>query len=234
LIEEKIRERFYKAIIDELEKDRAKHKPDENKVSVTELVLNCPRAVLFNRTIGDFYTKFESLIRFYIGRKIHETPILSNHELELSWNGITGIIDEYENGILIEKKTTIKTPSEPRPHNVLQAEYYKVLLERNDYPVIKGFILYFNIRRLYDPITVYEIHFRDSSEIEAEMLERKKLILQGLKSKDVPPRNTGWICKYCDFVHLCYLSNEKIKKILEAARTAGIGRILFEISAEEI
>lgn len=219
-----------------MEKDRHLHTPDSNKFHVTELVFNCPRQIFLRRVVGDFFISYPSIFRLAIGRKMHEISILKEHEKRIEWQGIVGTVDEYENGVLIEKKTTVHAPrNAPYGHHVTQAEYYKVLLEETGNPVLHGFILYFDVSNVDDPLTIFEVPFRLYDVIKSEMIRKRNELLKIFGSLNfeqkfvIPARKTSWLCKYCDYAYMCYMPIDKLQKIVDSARKAKMGTILFDL-----
>lgn len=188
--------RFYKAL--------AWSERDRTVFHVTELSRECMRQSWYAHVHGGLgYFNVETLLRFGIGTGIHKIPILAQSELPLSWAGIHGTIDEYENGVILEKKhTSAKFPRSPQDHYVRQVEYYKVLLLKNDFKVTAAYILYINVD---DPeIRVFPLSMRPTDEIENEMLFRKALLEDHIKKKIPPPRTMGWQCGYCNYASICF------------------------------
>jgi CRISPR/Cas system-associated exonuclease Cas4 (RecB family) len=231
--ESQIKELVIAAFVRELEQGR-KHRPPTNDFHISELVFDCPRAITLRRSIGDFFYRYQSIFRLNVGRKIHEIPILANHEQQLKWCGITGTPDEYGNGVLLEKKTTYHVPgNSPYHHHTLQTEYYKILLEHNNCPVLAGFVLYYDLSQPDDPIHLLPVNFRKNKDIETDMLQRKEHLLQYFGPKapkqNISPRSVSWVCNYCDYVYMCFLPDSKLEKIIGAAKNARLGNILFDL-----
>jgi len=228
---EKIKELVISAFVRELEKGRKTRPPTDN-LHISELVFNCPRAIFLRRTIGDFFFRFESIFRLNLGRKIHEIPILPYHEISVKWKNIIGTPDEYGDGMLIEKKTTYHPPQNtPYTHHQLQLEFYKFLLTTNGYPVLDSFVLYYDLSNPQDPIKILKPKIRNDAEIRADIQTRRKYLMNHLeKSKEcLPPRNPSWMCKYCDYVYMCFLSDKKLSMIVNAAKNAKLGTTLYDL-----
>lgn len=204
-VEEFVFEKFYSALVREDLEEQEKHVPEPDKVSVTEIVYACPRYSYLLRKYGQEQSDMRSVIRTWIGRKLHETQILEYHELELEWENIRGIVDEYEGGIAIEKKTIMKAPRSPLEHHIRQCEYYRVLLEENGYPVIGFAILYIPLVQ-FDDIYVYDVtdKLRDIDTVKQEMIERRDKLLQAIQADQLPPRHTTWLCRYCNNFYRCF------------------------------
>ncbi|RLJ03520.1 MAG: hypothetical protein DRP11_00570, partial [Candidatus Aenigmatarchaeota archaeon] len=150
-------------------------------------------------------------IRTWIGRKLHETSILGGEvEIRLEYKGITGRIDEYKDGVLLEKKTCRSIPKKPYPHHVRQVEYYWVLCERNGRPVKKAALMYIDVDSA--EVEVFPVEFeRPLEEVEEEMLRKAEIISECLKTGILPPRKmTTWddktsklVCEYCAYYGIC-------------------------------
>lgn len=187
---------LYKAIFTEL-------KGKERKgIHVTHIVYDCLRRAYYSLTRGEAFD-LDSGLRMWIGKKLHETKLLKEHELNLEWNGITGSIDEYGDGVVLEKKTTRNIPRDPYPHHIKQLEYYRVLLEENGRPVKKGVILYIDVN--IPMCKEFPIEFRRPiEEVKKEMAIKKRALEMTMKEKLLPQRNVSWLCRYCSFCSYCF------------------------------
>jgi CRISPR/Cas system-associated exonuclease Cas4 (RecB family) len=207
-------EKIYESINDEII-DVEKILLGQKKFSVTMLINDCLRRAYYLLTIPfDIVDPRGSVLR-WIGKKLHETHFLGENsilELKLEWNGIVGIIDEYDKDkkILLEKKTTRHIPKEPYPHHIKQLEYYVVIMEKNGYPVENSAIIYIDVNE--GRIIPFFVQPRRLEVIEAEMIERKRRLEEALSKADIPPRNIAFwdlksqtlICEYCPFFGLCF------------------------------
>lgn len=212
--EDWLREKILEAIVHELDELEKDHVEDPTKVYVTDLVYGCPRRAWLARKYGSAFTRADDILRIWIGNKIHATPILANSELKVEWENIKGRVDEYEEGILVEKKSTTNVPRYGpwEPHKK-QLQYYRVLLEMNGYPVFVAFVLYFDLTDL-SKFTIYQVQLGDFEELKKEMLERRDQILPYLNSNEIPPRRPSWICRYCHFTYLCYTKSKKVLEVV--------------------
>jgi len=190
--------RFFEAIFREMRED---HHP----ISVTNII-SCLRRGYYAAIIPEEIIEMGGKIRTWIGKKIHETPLCPKSEVELSYGGVHGRIDEYDPGrrMLIEKKSVRSTPKKPYDHHVKQVQYYRVLLERNNMPVEKAAILYINVADA--EAVAYPIDISQPlEEIEKEMLERGRKLREALKAGVLPPREMGWMCmNYCIYFGFCF------------------------------
>jgi len=190
-----IKEELFKAIMRE-EDDRSRG------IHVTSLVYDCLRRGYYENKFEEGFFDMKTLITFWIGKAVHKTPILKNHELKLEWNGITGTVDEYQDGIIIDKKTTTYTPKSPNGHHIKQIEYYAVLLSKNGYRVREGHLIYININD--KDIVVFPIKIRSLEDVEAEMVEKKIILENSIRDKTEPRRSPGWLCGYCNYAGVCF------------------------------
>lgn len=184
------------------------NKQDERKqgIHVTSLVYDCLRRSYYSEKFGEGFFDIKTLITFWIGRVLHHTQVLKEHELQLEWLGILGTVDEFEDGILLEKKTTAFMPKAPLEHHVTQLEYYKLLLEKTGKRVKQMFLMYIDIAN--KDIKVFEVEPRPLAEIEVELIAKKTELEASLLKNIVPPRHAGWLCGYCNFASICFKGKE--------------------------
>jgi len=147
-------------------------------------------------------------IRVWIGKKLHETSIYPKSEIELSYRGIHGRVDEYDPSSkrIIDKKTTRKIPREPHDHHVKQLLFYKVLMEHNGYPVEKATVLYIDVNSTDVAAYPVELSNFDMKAVEEEMLEKAEKLKRALRSGILPPRKMSWLCGYCVYFSWCFLN----------------------------
>ena len=81
-----ILERFYEAINKDNEPLKGIH--------VSALSYNCLRRAYFTQMHGDGFFDMKTLVTFWIGRQLHMTPILKEHEVPLKWYRIIGTCDD--------------------------------------------------------------------------------------------------------------------------------------------
>lgn len=171
------------------------------EVHVSSLCYVCMRQSFYSMKHGSFFN-LKTLLTFWIGRKLHETPILSENEISLNWHGIIGACDDYEDGLLVEKKTCTQIPRYPMSHHVRQAEYYSVMLKHHNKPVKKACIIYIDIAN--KELKVYKAKLRPDDIIEKEMLHKKQLLDKAVESGKPPERKIGWQCQFCVWASLCF------------------------------
>lgn len=174
----------------------------EGEIHVSSICYPCIRKSYYSLKHGQDFFNMKTLLTFWIGRQLHETPILSENEIPLNFHGIIGSADEYESGLLLEKKTCTQIPRYPLSHHIRQAEYYSVMLKHQNKPVKKACILYIDIAN--KELKAFRIKMRDEDRVEKEMLKKKQLLEQSLESNNPPPRSIGWLCSWCNFSSLCF------------------------------
>jgi CRISPR/Cas system-associated exonuclease Cas4 (RecB family) len=205
-------EKFHQAITAEAQKDEEFH--SRGFPSVTGLCYECLRKAYYSITYPEVIIDPEGAIRTWIGKKLHETSILGGQmEVELIYpkeNGVIGRIDEYKDGLLIDKKSTRHIPREPYEHHIKQIEYYRLLCERNGLPVEMAALVYINVDTA--EIGIFPIKFiTDLDEIERELMQKYDVVMKALKTGILPPRKMRtWdpegnklICSYCPYYGIC-------------------------------
>ena len=189
-------EQFYKNVHRDLIESR-------QGIHVSHLVYDCVRRAYYDLTSDKASFSLDGALKMWIGKKIHELPISDNHELTLHWEGITGTIDEYQDGWFLDKKTTREIPRYPYDNHKKQLEMYRVLLEKNSYPVTNASMLYIDVNTT--EVKEFPIKLEKNIEnIELEMLSKKRTVEAALKAKSPPKRGIGWICRYCDHTVKCF------------------------------
>ena len=200
-IESMTKTRILRAIVKDLERNR----PPMEKINVTDIAFPCLRHAYYAKVYREERRgRLPELLALWIGVKLHEAKIFERTELELEYQGIYGRVDGYENDILLELKTTRTTPSTPLPHHVKQVSYYRVLLERNGYPVRFAIIVYLNVSSL--SIRPFLVLFdQPIEELEEEMLRKKEALERALQEHSPPPPEPEepWACDYCTYAYLC-------------------------------
>jgi len=211
-------ERFYIQISKDIDKisfenedEEIKESQRERKYPVSKLVFGCPRMIYYY-----FQTQYPTIdlkgsVRVWIGKKLHQTKILGDdchQELKLTYNKLIGVIDEYKDGFLLEKKTISHIPSGPLEHHIKQVEYYAYLLKKNNFPVIKASILYIDIYDL--DVVSYEVKLREMNIIENEVEGICMELEKYFSTSQLPPRkmqtwpnSKNLKCHYCEFFGRC-------------------------------
>ena len=191
---DEIKARIFSAM---LEEERSR---DKTVFYVTEICYDCLRYAYYSITEGRSYG-MRDLITTFIGKAVHQIQILDKNELEVSYKHLKGRVDDYENGILLEKKSCRRIPDRPLEHHIKQVEYYKVLLEESGYPVNKIFIAYINVAN--SKLEVFEVKSRSSEVIKKEIDEKTQELMKALALSKPPERKFGWLCNYCPFFERC-------------------------------
>jgi hypothetical protein len=190
-----IEEKFFKAIAGKV------REPDD-KFHASDLSFGCLRNSYYKRIFGNEFVTASSLMSFWIGKQLHATQILKSHELFLTWGGLSGTIDDYEEGTLLEKKTTTWKITRPLDLHVRQLEYYALLLAKNNLPLTEAHVLYIDVGK--KEIIPFKVDIRDLREIEDEVIEKIKILKQALNDKKPPARVIGWGCMYCPYAMVCF------------------------------
>ena len=191
-----------------------KEKFGEDVVSVTDIAAECLRVSYFNKKYGQRLSLEKTNVLF-LGKALHQLPLLDKRELVLGWNGIVGVIDDYGelemNGrkyyVLIDKKFgeyNLSRKTKANEHHIRQVLYYSVLLRENGFPVDKIFIMYVNPHERNGMPVFIEVKQPLYEAIKSEMLERRKILVRALRDGVPPPRNIGWMCRYCEWVQECF------------------------------
>jgi len=188
-----IQEKIFEAIVDG---------PRREGIHVTELVYDCLRKGYYAHHYGEGFFDIKTLTTFWIGKALHKTKILKHNEMTLKWNGIVGTVDDYEKGVLIDKKTTTFTPKDPWKHHIKQLEYYALLLTKNNIPFKEAHIVYINITD--KKFTIFPVKIRDFETIEKEIIRKKEIFEKALKDSKSPTRKVGWLCSYCSYASVCF------------------------------
>ncbi len=178
-------------------------------IHVSTILYDCLRRGYYEQIFHphQFNTRQQS-VKFWIGRQLHETPVLAEHEVPLEWEGIHGTADEYEDGVLVDKKTTEKEiPRRPSEQYTRQVEYYKVMLEAIGKPVTRASILYIQISPPYR-VEELQVPTRDSEVVRQEMRAKLAILNLAFKRNQPPERKPGWLCDYCSFASVCWKSFE--------------------------
>lgn len=194
-----IEEKFFEGIAYDI-------RESDNKFHVSLLCYDCMRNLYYRKTLGEFMDA-NGMMTVWIGKQLHLTPILKSNELRLEWTTpsgavISGTLDDYEDGIIIEKKTTGWKVERPKDYNVRQLEYQALLLSKHNMPFTEGHLLYIDIGK--KDLIPFQINIRELAEIEAEVLEKVRILEEAFKNKIAPPRVTGWLCSYCVYASRCF------------------------------
>jgi len=176
------------------------------KIHVSDLIYDCMRKAYYAK-VHPTIVDIQGALRMAIGKAVHEIPFVTSggHEVELEMDGVVCHIDEDlpDRKMIIDKKTCRKLPREPYPHHVKQVEMYAVIAAEHGYEIERLGIIYINVgdvevrafswKPLFDPVQLRE-----------EMLLKKEMLLQALKTGVPPPRNISWECSYCYYAWQCF------------------------------
>jgi CRISPR/Cas system-associated exonuclease Cas4 (RecB family) len=205
---------FMSRVVEKLHEER-------EELHLTDLTVECPRKLWFTKKdrLPLREEGFESLLRMWQGKVMHEMPLTEKHELKLEYEGVKTSIDEYDprTKTLIEKKFTDFVPKNRREmeryfsHYILQVQLEALFLIENGYEVDKAFLLFVKRGKPDDKpaINAFEVHvdlervkktFEDRLGVAREILSREE-------PPDVPERYTpyDYPCSYCSYRGRCYL-----------------------------
>jgi len=189
-----IQKRFYESLTEPPRRD--------GKIHVSHLIHKCLRRSYYGIKLGEDFLHTKTLLTFWLGKKVHEIPVLAEHELKLEWNGIVGTVDEYENGLIVEKKTTVWDVEQPMGHHKMQLYFYAVMLLKNNKEVNEMKIMYIDINK--KDLKVFDVTVPDLKFYERMMTKRKEILSQCLDGNILPINFPSWMCKYCPFGSLCF------------------------------
>jgi hypothetical protein len=177
----------------------------KGKVHVTEIANDCLAQSFFNRKYPERPYNIEDMMKSFCGKALHAIPMTAKHELRLEWEGIIANLDEYENGVIFDKKfqwVEFERTKISKRHK-LQGEYYKVEVIKNGLPFKNVFIVYFLVMKPSMLPRTFKIETRKTDIIANEMLCRRDALLTAFAS-DVPPRpSPSWLCSTCRYLGLC-------------------------------
>lgn len=189
-----ILERFYKAI--------AKEQTHHKGIHVSSLSYDCIRRAYYSQIYGEGLFSSKTLLTFWIGRELHKTQLLEHHELSVDWDGIIGTCDDYENGLLLDKKTCTMIPTFISTHHIKQVEYYALMLSKQGKHVSQAHILYIDIAN--KKVKHFRVKMRPMNMIEEELVRKRDTLKTCLKSQVPPPRRIEWLCEHCVFASKCF------------------------------
>lgn len=228
---------------------------------ITDLVYNCMRRAAYNHYFGKLqFNNMEQEMIFTQGKLWHLIKMTPNHETQfemgsITWHEknvragetesksyvpsmpITGTIDEFEDGVLIDKKTSKYMPKSIYNHHATQLEYYKVLTEQGiiinvdesdkrfgtDFTIKTAGILYICTDPEKFDVKFIATELRNTDDVAKEMATKVGILDEAVASGILPPRiadDENWICKYCNHFRTCYSQKEGTYAELEEMRTS--------------
>jgi CRISPR/Cas system-associated exonuclease Cas4 (RecB family) len=206
-------ERLYVYRLYQEEEDR------RGEIHVTDLVDICPRRVWYEKK-APLPERIEAIFRMAEGKLLHKLTLLSQSELEIEYQGVKGRVDEYENGIIIEKKFVDFVPNNITEvqkyysHYIEQVSFYAYMLVQNGYEFKQAFLLFAKRgeqdERGRRPLRVFEVtNLINLDKIEAEFKARKEFIEEILRvdqPPEIPPTFSAfdYPCSYCKYSSRCY------------------------------
>jgi hypothetical protein len=207
-------EKLFIKKVAEYNRDEAEKRRDE--LHLTDLTAECMRQVWFDKH-DPLPTDPKYLLTMWQGAMMHQMPLLDEHELELEFEGVKTRVDEYEDGILVEKKFVSfipKTQDELKKyyaHYIKQVEYEALMLTANDKPVKRAFLLFVcrgEPEASRPPVIAFEVAL-DLDNIAtrfAEEITAYKMMLASPTPPDIPRTYSpfDYPCTYCKYVARCF------------------------------
>jgi hypothetical protein len=196
--------------------NREESEKRRSELHLTDLTSECMRRVWYDKH-DPLPDEPENLLRMWQGEMLHQMPLLKEHELELEFEGVKTRVDEYEDGILVEKKFVgfiPKTQDELKKyysHYIKQVEYEALILTANGREVRRAFLLFAcrgEPEQGRPPVIAYEVPV-DLNSIAArfaEEVEAYRLMLQSQSPPEVPRSFSPfeYPCTYCNYRSRCY------------------------------
>lgn len=194
----------------------------QKEIHATDLLSPCLRSSYYSKLLPPLYD-LESIMRMLVGKLFHDIPILKHHEYKILWEGIHFSIDEYEDGFVIEKKTTDKIKrswgknefgvAQPYPYHVEQLKVYKAALEATGHHVYKTLILYLDRSSGELEVCDVDISNYDVEQVKQELLAKRDVLKDCLDKNILPMRTVCWKCsRFCGYPTLCF-SNMNVVKV---------------------
>jgi len=178
--------------------------PRSGGVHVSSICAACLRKSWYGYRLGEF-NDITGIRTLWFGRAMHASLNLKGFlkEQERKWENIVGTIDFFnpDQKIIVDFKTHGDiTRQLPMPSHVQQVECYSLLNEKCGFGNIEqGFIAYFSKQSPYD-VRICKAPLRPMENVEKQMVNIAGLIT----SDKIPPRQMGWLCKYCPFSMRCF------------------------------
>jgi len=189
----------------------------KKELHLTDLTAECMRQVWFEKH-DPLPEDPDNLLRMWQGTMMHQMPLLDEHELELEFEGVKTRIDEYSDGLLVEKKFVSFIPKDQKElekyyaHYIKQVEYEALILTANGKEVKKAFLLFVcrgEPESGRPPVIAYEVPL-DMKSIAlrfAEDVEAYKLMLSSENPPEIPQAYSpfDYPCnKYCKYRARCF------------------------------
>jgi CRISPR/Cas system-associated exonuclease Cas4 (RecB family) len=198
------------------ERSREERERRRGELHLTDLTAECMRQVWYEKR-DPLPEDPVNMVRMWEGDMLHQMPLLKEHELELELEGAKARIDEYEDGVLVEKKFVSFIPksqdelSRYYSHYVKQVEYEALFLAANGRRVRRAFLLFVcrgEPEGGRPPVAVFEVPL-DMSRIVPRFNQELEAY-RAMLSSDTPPeipRNLNpfdYPCSYCKYRPRCF------------------------------
>ena len=186
-------------------RDRERSKKEKPAYGIGTLVSECLRQSYYKLT-EEQVMELDKLWTFSRGTAMHNfvTQTLDEKEKEIFVKrefpafDVIGFVDAMHDKTIYEFKTTVNIPEEPQTHHVLQAQgYFSMLSEEKQKEIAKIIVVYLSMQK----IKPFEIPKRN---IIAYLESRAAQLTSALNKKIPPPKEVGWLCRYCEFEDICF------------------------------
>ncbi|MEM4498324.1 MAG: hypothetical protein QW692_05820, partial [Nitrososphaerota archaeon] len=171
-----------------------------NEIHLTDLTSECFRKVWFEKK-SPYPEDIDGIFRLWEGKALHEaSKIFENHEMVLELEGVKTRIDEYGNGVLVEKKFVTFMPRDLNDlkkyyqHYIMQVSLEALFLVENGYQFKQAFLLFYKRGEKDErerPVKAFDVTgMIDLEQARALFQERKKQleeILSASEPPEIPP-----------------------------------------------
>jgi len=193
---------------------------DPKRIRVHEVV-SCLRKSFLTRVFPRPIAAEKAVILF-IGEHVH--LILGEELRRHGWrveepveamrNGValTGHPDAWRDGTVLELKTIFTLPREPLEHHLRQTRIYMALTGAGE-----GYLVY--IGRGRGGVRVFQVS--PCGGVLDWAFGRAVTLSRCLLEMVAPPKEPGWLCRYCEYVDLCRNLGESFKYVDDTAVTEG-------------
>lgn len=190
-----------------------------NELHLTDLISPCMRKVWFEKK-APLPDEPEAVLRLWRGKIAHSMPLAENHELKLEYDGVKTSIDEYQDGVIIEKKTaefipnTLAELQKYFSHYLEQISLEALFLINNGHEVKQAFLLFIKDGQQDEkgrkPLKAFDVTQLIDIEKTEKMFQERKTLLAAFLQHDEPPERPAnfsafdYPCSYCKYRGRCW------------------------------
>ncbi|MEM4342175.1 MAG: Dna2/Cas4 domain-containing protein [Candidatus Caldarchaeum sp.] len=192
----------------------------QTEIHVTDLCSPCLRRVWFDKK-QPIPEDVENILRLTQGKAMHEVPFEDfEHEKEIEYRGVKGRIDEYANGVIVDKKfvdfvpSTIQEVQKYYSHYIKQLSLYALFLVENGLEFKQAFLLFVKrgdqTERGRRPAKAFDVTgFINLDDVKTEFEKTLETLKQTLDSQDPPEIPASFSpfdypCSYCVYRTRCW------------------------------